>query len=335
MNYRTLGHTGLQVSEFSLGSWDTYGSSVSFDVTRDILAFAYSEGVNHFDTAEIYANGDAEIALGLALKALGWNRQTYLITTKLMWGTGLNRPNTSGLSRKHVIEGCRASLSRLGLDYVDFLVCHRVDRETPLEETIAAIGHLLASGDILYWGVSEWPTEMITEAITIADANGIRRPVLDQSQYNLFERRRVEHDLHSLASQGVGVLSWSPLFYGMLARCALENSRIVRADMAWLRQIALPEFERDAKLAILKVFKTIAREAGLSPAGTALCWCLGFEGVTSVISGASRLEQLRNNLKEIGLVKDRAAIRREVEMRLNAYGWRYDLSANAFKPIAS
>jgi voltage-dependent potassium channel beta subunit len=322
------------MSEFSLGSWTTFGSGLSADAAREMLHVAYSEGVNHFDTAEVYADGAAEAALGVALRKLGWRRETYLITTKIMWGTGLGRPNTFGLNRKHIIEGCRASLKRLRLGHVDFLLCHRPDPETPLEETIAAIGHLLACGDVLYWGTSEWPTEMISAAIKAADASGVRRPVVEQSQYNLFVRRRVEYDLGPLFSQGIGVCGWSPLLYGMLAKRSIAESRSMQKDMAWLHKDALPESERCARLAIIKAFKEIAAGIGLSPAGTALCWCLGHEGIVSVISGASQVEQLRSNLEETALIKDRISFRREIETQLQARGWRYDNLANTFLPAS-
>jgi voltage-dependent potassium channel beta subunit len=331
VNYRKLGNTGLQVSELSLGSWATFGDGVGCKKTQKILDFAYSEGVNHFDTAEVYADGGAELALGKALKALGWNRQTYLVTTKVMWGSGLKRPNTFGLNRKHVIEGCRASLRRLGLDYVDFLLCHRPDPETPLEETIAAMGHLLASGDILYWGTSEWPASMIETAIKLADEGGVRRPVVDQSQFNLFERRRVEVDLKPLDALGIGVCTWSPLFFGMLAGRKPEASRVQRPDMEWLREIALPQSDFDTRLAIIAEFESIVADAGLSPAGGALCWCLGYDGISSIISGVSRIDQLRSNIRELASVRDRLRLRHDIEAEFLRRGWRYDYNVNAFK----
>jgi voltage-dependent potassium channel beta subunit len=331
VNYRKLGQTGLLVSELSLGTWATFEDRVCSSDAYKILAEAYSGGVNHFDTAEVYADGGAEIMLGETLKALGWNRQTYIVTTKVMWGTGLKRPNCHGLTRKHVIEGCHASLKRLGLDYVDILLCHRPDPETPLGETVGAIGHLLARGDILYWGTSEWSAAMIEAVIEIADKSGVPRPVVDQSQYNLFVRRRIEIDLPPLTALGLGVCTWSPLFFGMLAGRKYEESRACRPDMEWLRDIALPTHERDEKLAIIEKFNLIASDAGLSPAGAAYSWCLGNESICSIISGVSKIEQLRSNIKELASVKDRRRVRSDIEAEFSRRGWRFDCALDAFQ----
>ena len=326
MRYRKLGNTGLQLSELSLGTWATVGDTLGARDSQRLVESAYDEGVNFFDTAEVYSNGEAEEILGNIFKVAGWSRETYVICTKIMWGTGLNKPNTTGLSRKHLIEGCHASMKRLRLDHLDVMLCHRVDPNTRIEETVRAIGHLLQKGDILYWGTSEWPTDAIVEACQVADDLGIMRPVAEQSRYNLFYRKRVEGELPNCMGGSLGLCAWSPLSYGILAgNYGKEQSRIQRGDMLWLKDDLLGGDDASAKLNLASALKELSKDSGLSPAVLALAWSLGNDHVSTVLTSASNIKHLVDNLRSINDISDLKQTRKWIDNALSHLGFRFDL----------
>lgn len=307
MIYRRLGRSGLQVGALSLGTWATFGETLDRDTARETLAAAFANGVNLFDSAEIYANGGAESCLGELIEELGWKREHFVVSTKVMWGTGKKVPNGWGLSRKHVMEGCHASLKRLRLDHIDLYFCHRPDPLTPLEETVQAMGDLCRQGKILYWGTSEWPVALIREARDIAAARGLPLPVVEQPQYNLLERKNVEQNLSPLCAEfGMGLTTWSPLAYGLLAGRYDDgdrSGRLWRDGYDWLRKLALGEdpqiwFDR------LGRFGRVCAEIGAPPSSVALAWVLSNEFVSSAIMGVSSVRQLEVNLESLGLLKD-------------------------------
>lgn len=326
MRYRRLGNTGLQLSELSLGTWATVGDTLGTGDSQRLVESAYDEGVNFFDTAEVYSNGEAEAILGSILKAAGWPREAYVICTKIMWGTGLNKPNTTGLSRKHLIEGCHASMKRLQLDHLDLMLCHRADPNTRIEETVRAVGHLLQKGDILYWGTSEWSTTSIIEACQIADELGIMRPVVEQSRYNLFYRKRVESELLNCMAGSLGLCAWSPLSYGVLAGTYdKEQSRIRRSDMLWLKDDLLGDDNASSKLSLASALEGVAKEIGLSPAVLALAWNLGNENVSTVLTGASNVKHLVDNLRSVNNISDLKQTRKWIDDALSHLGFEFDL----------
>ncbi len=326
MRYRRMGATGLQLSEVALGTWATVGDRLDIDASARLLQSAYDLGVNFFDTAEVYAEGRAETTLGHVLKQSQWRRESFVVCTKVMWGTGGNQPNTWGLSRKHVIEGCNASLRRLNLDHVDVLLCHRPDPNTPVAETVDAMGTLVRAGKVLYWGTSEWPVEMIHEAIDAADRLSAPRPTIEQSQYNLFKAARVETELDGLARSGLGLCAWSPLAYGLLAGRHDTNSsaqpcRTEREDMAWLKEDVLGGGKQEQRMKIANALVKLADKSGFHPACLALAWCLGWEQLTCAITGASRPKQLQENLSGLDalgdIVQARAWIAEELASVIN------------------
>ncbi len=318
MDYRRLGSAGIKVSSLSLGSWVTYGSQVDVAEATACIKAAYDEGVNFFDNAEVYAGGMAETIMGEALRKLGLRRSSYLVSTKIYWGLekGPNERNT--LNRKRLIEGIEGSLGRLGLDYVDLLYCHRADRETPIEETVYAMSDIISSGKALYWGTSEWSAEEIREAWEIADRRNLRKPQMEQPQYNLFCRERVEGEYARLyEGLGLGLTTWSPLASGLLSgkynAGVPGDSRMARPDYAWLKEKSLtPE-----KLAAVERLSQIAKELGATTAQLALAWASSNPRVSSVITGASSAAQVRENLKAVELV---GRITRELKERIEAAG---------------
>lgn len=303
MDYRRLGSAGIKVSALSLGSWVTYGSQVDTAMAAECIKAAYDGGVNFFDNAEVYAGGQAETIMGEALKKLGLRRASYLVSTKIYWGLhdGPNEKNT--LNRKRLIEGIDGSLLRLGLDHVDFLYCHRADRNTPVEETVYAMSDIISSGKALYWGTSEWSAEEIREAWEIADRRNLRKPQMEQPQYNLFCRERVEGEYARLyEGLGLGLTTWSPLASGLLsgkyAGGVPGDSRMARPDYAWLKAKSLtPE-----KLAAVDRLAALAAELGVTTAQLALAWTASNPRVSSVITGASSPAQVRENLGAAELI---------------------------------
>lgn len=302
MNYRHLGKAGIQLSELSLGSWLTFNDSDAVDKTAAIMAAAYEEGVNFFDNAENYASGMAEEIMGAALKKLGWRRGSYLVSTKLYWGLheGPNQKNT--LNRKYLLEAVSGSLQRLNLDYVDLLYCHRPDPTTPIEETVWAMHNIIERGQALYWGTSEWSAADILAAMDIAERHHLHKPVVEQPIYNLFSQHRFADDYRALyEEQGYGSTTFSPLASGMLTGKYLDGipagSRGAQHDFDWLKN----ELTDEQRIAQTAALQPIAADMGATLAQFALAWCLQNPWVTSVITGASRVEQLQENLRAVDL----------------------------------
>jgi voltage-dependent potassium channel beta subunit len=297
MRYRRMGRSGLYLSEVSLGTWATIGERLDFSGSLALLAEAYHLGVNFFDGGETYGDGAAEEALGRAMVKLGWPRETFAVSGKVYWGTHGGRPNTCGLSRKHIIEGCHATLRRLRLDYLDLFLCHRPDADTPVEETVEAMTDLVRQGKILYWGTSEWPADRFRAAHEYAVAACGRPPVVEQLQYNIMERNRVEREYADLIDRlGIGLTVWSPLAYGLLAgrydRGFPAAARLSDPRYAWLRAAALGGDE-EIKLARYRAVNALARASGLEPTALAVAWVLRNPRVSSAVCGASSPEQLR------------------------------------------
>lgn len=295
MQYRQMGKWGLKLSELSLGSWITFGSTIGLNESKELVKIAFDNGINFFDTAEVYNNGAAELLLGEVFRA--YPRDQLVVATKIYWGG--KGPNDVGLSRKHLIEGTRNSLKRLQLEYVDLLFCHRPDPHTPLEESAAAMNFLVEQGDILYWGTSEWSQEEFTAIYTICKEMGYALPVVEQPQYNLFHRKRVEQEYLPLYKEkGIGITSWSPLDSGTLTgkyqEGIPEGSRLARND--WLKGNLLPE-----KLKAIAQLQQIANDLSCSLTQLAIAWCLQNPHVTSVILGVSSAEQLLHNLHAVNI----------------------------------
>jgi len=298
MEYRQVGRTGIKVSELSLGSWITFKNQVDVDAAVEIMAAAYDAGVNFFDNAESYANGRSEEVMGAALKKLGWRRGSYLVTTKLYWGLhdSVNEKNT--LNRKRLIEGINGSLERFQLDYVDVLYCHRADRNTPIEETVWAMHNIIEWGKAMYWGTSEWNAAEIIEAIAIAEKHHLHKPVVEQPVYNLFERRRFSGDyVRFYKEYGYGSTTFSPLSSGLLSgkynKGIPRDSRAATSNMSWLKD----EVTDQEKLVKVQALESIASELDCTLAQLSLAWCLKNPFVSSVITGASRVEQVHENMK--------------------------------------
>ncbi|MEW6178763.1 MAG: aldo/keto reductase [Chloroflexota bacterium] len=293
MHYRRLGRSGLKVSEISLGAWLTFGNQIDEQTAIDLVHAAYEHGVNFFDNADVYANGQAEIVMGKAIKTL--QRETLVISSKVFWPT-FPGPNGRGLSRKHIFESIHASLRRLGTDYVDLYFCHRYDPDTPFEEVARAMDDLVHQGKVLYWGTSEWEAYQIAEVYSACREYGLVPPSMEQPQYNLFHRKRVEDHIMPLARDlGLGLTTFSPLYFGILTGKYNDGipsgSRASHEDMAWLRERITPE-----RIAIVRQLTALAQELGLTTSQLAIAWVLRRKEVSSVITGASRLEQLDENL---------------------------------------
>ncbi|HEY5730351.1 MAG TPA: aldo/keto reductase [Anaerolineales bacterium] len=298
MEYRNLGWTGIKVSELSLGSWITFKNQVDVDAAVEIMAAAYDLGVNFFDNAEAYAGGKSEEVMGAALKKLGWRRGSYLVTTKIYWGLhdSVNESNT--LNRKRLIEGINGSLERFQLDYVDVLYCHRADKNTPIEETVWAMHNIIEWDKAMYWGTSMWTAAEIVEAIAIAERHHLHKPVVEQPVYNLFERQHYAGEYARFYKEyGYGSTTFSPLAMGLLS--GKYNSGIPADSRAGAMKIDWMTESVSDKDKIVKVqsLEPIAKELGCTLAQLSLAWCLKNPFVSSVITGASRAEQLQENMK--------------------------------------
>lgn len=314
MIYRKLGTSGLQVSALSLGSWLTFGKQISDATAEQLMVTAYEAGVNFFDNAEIYARGESERVMGRILKKMNWPRSSFIVSSKAFFGYEDDKPNQRGLSRKHLFEACDAALQRLQVEYLDLYFCHRPDPETPIEETVWAMNDLLRQGKILYWGTSEWSAQEIMEAHMVARQYKLIGPVMEQPQYNLFHRKRVEEEYKRIyESVGLGLTIWSPLASGILTPKYIEglpqDTRLFMEGMDWLREITLKE-ERIQKAAKLQ---QVASDIGLSLPQLAIGWCLKNPHVSTVILGASKLEQLKENL---GALKALPLLTEEVMKRI-------------------
>jgi len=305
MEYRRLGSSGLKVSALAFGSWVTFGDQVDEDAAAACMKAARDAGVNFFDTAEGYAQGKAEIMMGGILRKAGWKRSDLVIATKIFWGG--KGPNDMGLSRKHIFEGLEASLRRLQLDYVDLVFCHRPDTETPIEETVRAMSRIVDMGLAFYWGTSEWSAEEIRTAYDIARRERLTPPTMEQPQYNMFHRERVEKEYRRLYEDfGLGTTTWSPLASGTLSGKYLRGipagSRLALKNYGWLRK----RFEGpDAaeKAAKVKKLAGLASGLGLTLPQLAIAWCLRHPRVSSVITGASKPGQVVENMKALDAVK--------------------------------
>ncbi|MDP0495500.1 MAG: aldo/keto reductase [Verrucomicrobiota bacterium JB024] len=301
MEYRRLGKTGLKVSALSYGAWVTFGKQIDDITAKALLKTAYEGGVNFFDNAEAYAAGKAEEVMGKALAELGFPRETYCVSSKVFWGGTL--PTVRGLSRKHVTEACHAALKRLRVDYLDLYFCHRPDPETPVAETVAAMTDLIRQGKVLYWGTSEWSARDIALAHAAAREHNLYAPVMEQPQYNLFHRARVEVEYAPLyEGPGLGTTVWSPLASGLLSGKYLEgdpgDTRISLEGMEWLRErFEGPDFDRKCK--VVAALAQLAGELGITLPRLALAWCLKNPRVSTAIMGASKVPQLEENLKTL------------------------------------
>ena len=300
MHYRNLGRSGLKVSELSFGSWVTYGNQLDTAAARDLMAAAWDAGVNFFDNAEIYARGGAETIMGAALKELGWPRLKFIVSTKFYWGLGEGPNDRNTLNAKYLRHAIEGSLARLGLDYVDLVFCHRPDPTTPIEETVWAMHRMIERGQALYWGTSEWSADEIRAAWLIAERHGLAKPVMEQPQYNLLHRKRVEQEYARLYEDiGLGLTTWSPLASGLLTgkyRGGIPaGSRGAVESYAFLR----PRLTDEKGNEIVGRLEPIAQELGCTLAQLALAWCLKNPRVSTVITGATRVAQVQENMKAL------------------------------------
>ncbi|MDP9002192.1 MAG: aldo/keto reductase [Myxococcota bacterium] len=301
MRYRRLGRSGLKVSELSLGAWVTFGAQVGEDTARECMTAAYDAGVNFFDNAEAYGSGQAEIVMGNVIQKNGWRRETLVVSTKIFWGG--DGPNEQGLSHKHIIEGVHGALRRLKLDYVDLAFCHRPDPDTPVDETVRAWDVLIRQGKVFYWGTSEWPADEILRAHQFATENGLSPPVMEQPQYNMFVRDRVEKEYSRLYEKlGYGTTVFSPLASGILSGKYNEGipkgTRLDLPNMAWLKEHVLKE----GRVEKVRELGSVASDVGCTMAQLAIAWCLKNPHVSSVITGASKRKQVEENMKALDVV---------------------------------
>lgn len=303
MEYRRLGRAGVKMSVLSFGSWVTFGPQLDIEGAKRILTTAYDAGVNFFDNAEAYAGGESERIMGKAIADLGWPRHSYLVSTKFFWGIHEGASTRSTLNRKYLMQAIDGSLERFGLDFVDLLFCHRADPETTIEETVWAMSDIVSSGKALYWGTSEWAPDEIRAAWDIADRHHLHKPAMEQPQYNLFQRTRVELEYARLYEEiGIGTTIWSPLASGLLTGKYLqgipEGSRGALPGYEWLRG-RFTDSETKSKV---RKLKDVADDLGCSLAQLSIAWCARNPNVSTVILGASRASQLEENLGALGVL---------------------------------
>ena len=305
MEYRRLGKSGLQLSILSYGSWVSFKNQIDDKIADELMGIAYDNGINFFDNAEAYAGGESENMMGRVLKMKNWDRTSFTVSSKVFFGIqGKDiKPNQNGLSRKHVIEACEAALKRLQVDYLDLYFCHRPDKNTPIEETVCAMNTLIQQGKILYWGTSEWSGVEIMEAHRVAQEYKLIGPTMEQPQYNLFERNKVEKEyLPVYDFVGLGTTIWSPLASGLLTgkynNGIPENSRLALPEMSWLKDKVMA----DDRIKSIKNLDKIAKELGVSLAELSIGWCIKNPHVTTAILGATKKQQLIDNLKSIDVM---------------------------------
>jgi voltage-dependent potassium channel beta subunit len=303
MEYRKLGNSGIKISALSFGTWITFGKQIDNKEADALVSTAYEHGVNFFDSAEIYARGKAEEVLGNIIQKKDWPRSSYMVSSKVFFGYEKDLPNQTGLSRKHIVEGCNAALERLKLDYIDLFFCHRPDKSTPVEETVWSMHQLIMQGKILYWGTSEWSAAEIMEAHYFAKANHLIGPTMEQPQYNMFERNKLENEyLTVFKNFGLGTTIWSPLASGVLSEKYLNNmpadTRLSIEGMDWLKERSISE----EKLQKVKGLNEIAKSIGTSLPKLAIAWCLKNENVSTVMLGASKIDQLKETLTALEVV---------------------------------
>ena len=305
MEYRKLGKSGLQISALSFGSWVSFSKQINDKTAEELMSIAYEHGVNFFDNAEIYSLGESEKLMGRVLKKKKWDRSSYLVSSKVFWGWRgkENKPNQTGLSRKHVIEACDEALQRLQVDYLDLYYCHRPDKNTPIEETVLAMNHLIQKGKILYWGTSEWSGVEIMEAHRVAEKYRLIAPTMEQPQYNLFERNKLDKEyLDVFRTVGMGTTIWSPLASGLLSGKyndgVPKNSRFALQGFDWLKD----RWMLEDNLKKVKKLSELANKLGISTAVLSIAWVLKNPNVSSAILGATKKQQLIENLKALDAI---------------------------------
>ena len=304
MEYRFLGKSGLRVSVLSLGTWVTFNDQIADDTAYKCMVEAYDSGVNFFDNAEVYSDGESEKMMGRVIKKTGWKRSDLVLSTKIFWGG--KGVNDKGLSRKHILEGTDAALKRIGTDYVDLIFCHRPDADTPIEETVRAMNHVINQGKALYWGTSEWSARQIMEAYQIARREHLIPPLMEQPEYSMLHREKVEKEfMHLYQEIGLGTTIWSPLKSGILTGKYgdgfPENTRLSLPGYEWLKDALLSE-EGQKNIQKVRELSNIAEELGITMAQLALTWTLKNKNVSTVITGASSAEQVKQNMKVIDFV---------------------------------
>jgi len=309
MEYRRLGKSGLQLSVLSFGSWVSFSKQINNKAADELMGVAYDKGVNFFDNAEVYALGESEKMMGRVLKKKKWDRTSYTVSSKAFWGWrgAANKPNQTGCSRKHLLEACDEALQRLQVEYLDLYFCHRPDKKTPIEETVWAMNHLIQQGKIMYWGTSEWSGVEIMEAHRVAEKCRLIGPTMEQPQYNLFEREKIEKDyLEIYKNVGLGTTIWSPLASGLLTgkynAAVPKNSRFALEGFGWLKE----RWIADEKIKKVKKLSDLAAKLGVSTASLSIAWCIKNPNVTTAIMGATKKTQLLDNLKALEVV-DRLA----------------------------
>lgn len=307
MQYRRLGKSGLKVSVLSFGSWVTFGNQMDVDKALESMAAAYDAGVNFFDNAEVYAQGQSETIMGQALKKLGWRRDSYIVSSKVMWGSVADpRPTQRGLSRKHLVEACDQAMERLQVDYLDLYFCHRPDPEAPMEEVVWTMTNLINQGKVLYWGTSEWSAQQLMEAHSVARQYNLIPPTMEQPQYHMFHRHTVEVEYARLYETiGLGTTIWSPLASGLLTGKyndgVPDDSRLTLPGYEWLREIFESE-EGQRRIQKTRELTAVAEELGTSMAKMAIAWCVKNPNVSTVITGASRVAQVQENMAALDVV---------------------------------
>ena len=297
MDYRKLGNSGLKVSKLSFGSWVTFVNQLNQKSAMECMSYAYDQGVNFFDNAEAYASGESEVLMGNILKKLNWNRDTYIVSSKAFWGGEM--PTQRGLSKKHIHDACNAALTRLKVDYLDLFFCHRPDPDTPIIETVYAMNDLLHQGKIMYWGTSEWSAKEIKEAFLCAEKYNLRGPSMEQPQYNILYRERFEKEYKNIFKKyQIGSTIWSPLASGLLTGKYNEGipnkSRFKVKGYEWLS-----DSMKEVDFTKIKKIVNLSKKLNIKPSQLAILWCLKNKNVSTVILGASKLSQLKENLKSI------------------------------------
>ncbi len=302
MEYRRLGKSGLQLSVLSFGSWVSFHKQIDDKVAGNLMSLAYDEGINFFDNAEVYAHGESELMMGRMFKKKKWDRTSYVLSSKVYfgWHGKENKPNQMGLSRKHVVEACNEALQRLQTDYIDLFYCHRPDKNTPILETVQAMNTLIQQGKILYWGTSEWSGVEIMEAHRVAEKYHLIGPTMEQPQYNLFHREKIEKEFNMIyGTVGLGTTIWSPLASGLLTgkynNGVPKKSRLALKDMDWLKD----QWLNDGNLKKVEQLGKLAEKLDMTTARLSIAWCIKNEHVTTAILGASKIDQLKENLKAI------------------------------------
>lgn len=300
MEYKNLGKTGLPISRLSFGSWITFGNQIDNKISERLMDIAYDYGINFFDNAETYAAGESERVMGDILHKKSWSRDSYIVSSKVFFGAGAKYPTQKGLNRKHIFEACHQALERLKVDYLDLYFCHRPDKSTPIEETVWSMHQLIMQGKVLYWGTSEWSAQEIMEAHMVAKQYNLIGPVMEQPQYNLLQRHKFEVEYAQLYKTiGLGTTTWSPLASGLLTgkynNGIPEDSRLKREELGWLSEILLQE----SSLKKVALLGDLAKELGTTLPLLSIAWCLKNENVSTVILGATKEQQLIENLKAL------------------------------------